>query len=223
METEIKASDLNIAGLTPFSTVDWPGKLAAVLFLQGCPIRCNYCHNSSILDPRVQGEIPWSQVENLLTTRKGLLDGVIFSGGEALMQRATLPAIQFAKSLGYAVGLHTAGIFPRELEAVLPYLDWVGFDVKAPLDDVKKYGDITHAPKTLQNVLKALEIMRDSGVDFDTRTSFDKTVLTDDDLKRISDFLIDFGITKPNKIQTVRTIGAPEKYANKLKELGIKA
>lgn len=77
---------LQIAGLVPFSTVDWPGALCASLFLQGCPWRCPYCHNAGILDLRTPGVVRWEDVEELLRRRLGLLDGVVFSGGEALVQ-----------------------------------------------------------------------------------------------------------------------------------------
>ena len=70
------------------STVDWPGKFAASLFLQGCPWVCPYCHNSAIIDPRIPGVVAWSALEDLLARRRGLLDGVVFSGGEATRQIA---------------------------------------------------------------------------------------------------------------------------------------
>lgn len=78
--------DLQIAGLVPMSTVDWPGKFVASLFLQGCPWACPYCHNSAIIDPRIPGVVAWSALEDLLARRRGLLDGVVFSGGEATRQ-----------------------------------------------------------------------------------------------------------------------------------------
>ena len=77
----LTAKDLQIAGLVPLSTVDWPGQLAATLFLQGCPWRCHYCHNRAILDPRTPGTVAWSEVRDLLERRRGLLDAVVFSGG----------------------------------------------------------------------------------------------------------------------------------------------
>ncbi len=127
---------LNIAGVVPFSSVDWPGQLAAVVFCQGCPWRCPYCHNFEILDPRATGPVEWDQVLELLQARRGLLDGVVFSGGEALMQSASgaLPAaMRAAKNLGYKVGLHASGAYPSQLEKLLTagLVDWVGLDVKA--------------------------------------------------------------------------------------------
>lgn len=126
-----RPGDLQIAGLVPMSGVDWPGKFVATAFLQGCPWRCVYCHNTALLDPRVPGLVDWADVEALLARRRGLLDGVVFSGGEATRQEALVPAVARVKELGFAAGLHTAGAYPARLARLLPDLDWVGLDLKA--------------------------------------------------------------------------------------------
>ncbi|MDR0950869.1 MAG: 4Fe-4S cluster-binding domain-containing protein, partial [Candidatus Ancillula sp.] len=77
---------LNIAGWSKMSTVDWPGEVVTTIFLQGCPFRCNYCHNFEILDPSIKGEVNWVDVLEHLRNRIGFLDGIVFSGGEPLMQ-----------------------------------------------------------------------------------------------------------------------------------------
>jgi len=125
--------DLQIAGLVPMSSVDWPGKFAASLFLQGCPWACPYCHNSAIIDPRIPGVVAWSALEDLLARRRGLLDGVVFSGGEATRQIAIGAAMARVRELGFGVGLHTAGPYPRRLADLLGagLVDWVGIDIKA--------------------------------------------------------------------------------------------
>lgn len=125
--------DLQIAGIVPMSTVDWPGSFVASVFTQGCPWACPYCQNSAILDPKIPGVVAWSSLEDLLARRHGLLDGVVFSGGEATRQLALVPAMRRVRELGFGVGLHTAGPYPRRLEAILSegLVDWVGIDVKA--------------------------------------------------------------------------------------------
>ncbi len=127
------ADDLQIAGLSPMSAVDWPGKLVATVFCQGCPWQCPYCHNVAIIDPRIPGVIAWSRVEQLLKRRHGLLDGVVFSGGEATRQISLGAAMRRVKDLGYQVGLHTAGPYPTRLKTLLAQglIDWVGLDIKA--------------------------------------------------------------------------------------------
>ena len=157
-KTEPSADSLAIAGLVPLSTVDWPGKLAAAVFLQGCPLACPYCQNEAILDPKVPGAVPWSQVEALLARRAGLLDGVVLTGGEALRQAGVVDAARRVREMGFGVGLHTAGAYPRALAKTLPHTDWVGIDVKAMPDDYAAatgFGAGAKAWQSLDAVLEA--------------------------------------------------------------------
>lgn len=123
---------LSVGGLVPFTTIDFPGRLAAVIFCQGCPWRCTYCHNPHLLKWKRRGAIAWPAVVGWLASRRGLLDGVVFSGGEPLMQRGLAAALTETRALGFATALHTGGAYPERLAAVLPLLDWIGLDVKAP-------------------------------------------------------------------------------------------
>lgn len=125
---------LAVGGLVPFTTIDFPGRLAAVVFCQGCPWRCTYCHNPHLLS-RGAGARAWPDVLGWLESRRGLLDGVVFSGGEPLLQRHLTAALAEVRALGFATALHTAGAYPERLAAALPLLDWVGFDVKAPFGE----------------------------------------------------------------------------------------
>lgn len=174
-KTEPSADSLAIAGLVPLSTVDWPGKLAAVVFLQGCPLACPYCQNEAILDPKVPGAVPWSQVEALLARRAGLLDGVVLTGGEALRQAGVVDAARRVREMGFGVGLHTAGAYPRALAKILPHTDWVGIDVKAMPDDYAAatgFGAGAKAWQSLDAVLEASAERADVGpLDYEVRTT----------------------------------------------------
>ncbi len=160
-KTEPSADSLAIAGLVPLSTVDWPGKLAAVVFLQGCPLACPYCQNEAILDPKVPGAVPWSQVEALLARRAGLLDGVVLTGGEALRQAGVVDAARRVREMGFGVGLHTAGAYPRALAKILPHTDWVGIDVKAMPDDYAAATGFGAGAKAWQSLDAVLEASAD--------------------------------------------------------------
>ncbi|ATL32964.1 radical SAM protein [Streptomyces formicae] len=96
-----------------------PGRLVTTVFCQGCPWRCGYCHNPELLDARVPPAVPWEAVASHLGRRRGLLDGIVFSGGEPLLQPGLADAARAARSLGYAVGLHTGGAYPRRFGALL--------------------------------------------------------------------------------------------------------
>lgn len=154
----MSAQDLQVAGLQPLSTVDWPGKLAAVLFLQGCPWRCAYCHNHEILDPRTPGEVPWDEVVDLLSRRRRLLDGVVFSGGEATRQPQLLDAMRQVRQMGFQVGLHTGGAYPARLEQIFDedLVDWVGFDIKALPKD---YDETVSAPNAQNKASQSLQML----------------------------------------------------------------
>jgi len=125
---------LRVGGLTRLSASDYPGKLAAVVFCQGCAWRCAYCHNPELQPRRGEKEISWPDVLAFLERRRGLLDAVVFSGGEPTLQRGLAQAAREVKALGFLVGLHTAGIVPRRLAEVLPLVDWVAMDMKAKFD-----------------------------------------------------------------------------------------
>lgn len=124
-------SDLSIAGFVPLSTIDWPDTLCATVFLQGCPWQCVYCQNRELIDPRACGQVEWADVRQFLTRRRGLLDAVVFSGGEATRQPALKAAIANVRELGFKVGLHTAGAYPARFAEIVRDVDWVGLDIKA--------------------------------------------------------------------------------------------
>jgi len=172
---------LLIGGITPFSTVDWPGKLACVAFLAGCPWRCPYCQNH-----RLQGfEAATATGEDLfafLEQRRGLLDGVVFSGGEPLAQASTIEAAQRAREMGFEVGLHTCGAYPDRLRQILPLVDWVGIDVKAPWD---AYDRVTTMPGTGPLANKSLQLVLDAGVAMEARTTWHPALLSPDDIATI--------------------------------------
>jgi len=170
---------LRVGGLTPLSTSDWPGKLAAVVFCQGCPWRCGYCHNPDLIPARGESEIPWDEVLAFLHRRQGLLDGVVFSGGEPTAQADLLEAMREVRALGFKIGLHTGGAYPQHLAALLPLVDWVGFDVKAPFAD---YPRVTGAAGSGERALISVQQVLASGVDHELRTTVHPALLTDTEL-----------------------------------------
>ena len=165
----LTASDLQIAGLTPMSSVDWPGKFVATVFAQGCPWACPYCHNQAIIDPKIPGVVSWESVEELLGRRRGLLVGVVFSGGEATRQLAVLPAMQRVRELGFEVGLHTAGPYPARLREILRtgLVDWVGIDIKAMSGP--NYEAVAGRPNAGPKAWESLGEVLDSGVSYEVR------------------------------------------------------
>jgi pyruvate formate lyase activating enzyme len=159
---------LVVGGLTPVTTLDYPGQLSGVVFCQGCPWRCGYCHNTHLMPRRGPRRIPWEDAKVFFERRQGLLDAVVFSGGEPLLQPGLVDAVQDVRSLGFKIGLHTAGVVPDRLRAVLPYLDWVAMDIKAPFSD---YRQVTGVPKSGVAARLSAQIILDSGVEHEFRTT----------------------------------------------------
>jgi pyruvate formate lyase activating enzyme len=164
-----------VGGLTPLTTVDWPGQLAAVVFTRGCPWRCAYCHNQD-LQQRSGLSHPWIEVLAFLGSRQGLLDGVVFSGGEPLLQPGLADALREVRALGFATALHTGGDRPQRLEALLAegLLDWVGFDIKAPRAD---YDALTGCPGSGERAHRSLRLLVSSGVPYELRTTVRRDLL----------------------------------------------
>ncbi|MDM8085592.1 anaerobic ribonucleoside-triphosphate reductase activating protein [Cellulomonas cellasea] len=202
------ADALQIAGMSPLSTCDWPDQLVATLFLQGCPWECTYCHNPGLIDPRTPGEIPWSRVRGLLRRRHGLLDGVVLSGGEPTRQQGLPAAAREIREAGYGVGLHTSGAYPRRLEEMLPLVDWIGFDVKAP---AALYRAITGVGAAADAAFTSLRMVLDSGVDVQVRTTVDPTVLSPSDVEELQVTLRRLGV-RNHVLQQVRPDGTTPEY-----------
>ncbi|MFB1485938.1 MULTISPECIES: anaerobic ribonucleoside-triphosphate reductase activating protein [unclassified Thiocapsa] len=159
---------LRIGGFVPLTTIDYPGELAAVIFLQGCTWRCRYCQNGPLIDPNATPVMAWSEIRRFLERRRGLLDAVVFSGGEPTLQSALASAMTEVRDLGFKVGLHTAGSAPRRLALLLPLLDWVALDIKALPED---YPAITGSARSGEAAWESLSLIQASGVSFEVRTT----------------------------------------------------
>jgi pyruvate formate lyase activating enzyme len=159
---------LRIAGLTPLSTTDYPDCLSAVVFCQGCPWRCGYCHNPHLLPARGAHEIAWDEIMSFLRRRTALLDAVVFSGGEPLAQAGLADAMRDVRQLGFRIGLHTGGAYPSRFEETLELVDWVGFDIKA---DFAEYAAVTAVPGSGDRALASARRLLESGVAHEFRTT----------------------------------------------------
>jgi len=203
--TEAAGRDLQIGGVAPFSAVDFPGRLAAVVFCQGCPWRCRYCQNPHLL-PRAQTQVLWADVLALLKRRRGLLDAVVFCGGEPTLHTGLREAMGAARALGFAVGLHTAGPYPGRLKALLPYLDWIGMDIKAPFAD---YARITGARGSGDKARKSAELVLASGIAHEFRTTVHPLLLDRAQVLALARELVALGAER-YVLQTFRAIGCAD-------------
>ena len=159
---------LRVGGFVPFTATDYTDALAAVVFCQGCPWSCSYCHNPHLRPVRGEDERDFARILDWLRTRRGLLDAVVFTGGEPTAQAALVEAVATVRALGYAVGLHTGGAYPRRLARLLPQVDWVGLDVKAPGE---QYAAVTGVAGSGRAALASLDLVLAAGVGYEVRTT----------------------------------------------------
>lgn len=195
-----------IGDVEPFSIVDFPNHIAAVAFLQGCPWRCPFCYNLSLQRIGGQPESNWTfeKFTAFLQKRKNVLDAVVFSGGDPLVHDGLSDAVDAVKKLGYTVGLHTGGYRPEALARIVEKLDWVGLDIKAPFD-AEHYARATGGYRLVDNIKKSLEILLESKINFECRTTCDPRILSVDDIYKIAGTLKDCGV-KAYYIQKYRPV-----------------
>ncbi len=198
-----RSTELRIGGLARLSTCDWPRELVATVFCQGCPWSCGYCHNPHLIPPNAEPVIAWSEVLSFLGSRRGLLDGVVFSGGEPTLQAALPEAMREVRALGFRVGLHTAAPYPARLAEVLPLVDWIGFDVKAAFDE---YERITGAAGSGVKAEASLVQVLASGVACDIRTTVHDALLDHAALERLASDLAALGV-REHRLQPFRAAG----------------
>ena len=192
---------LRVGGMVPLTTIDYPGQLACVLFCQGCAWRCRYCHNPQLIPPRGADEVPWSEVIGFLQRRQGLLDAVVFSGGEPTLQDSLPDAMADVRAMGFRIGLHSAGIKPAAFAKALTGADWVGFDVKALPEDCQA---ITRVAGSGTANWRSLEHLLASGVDYECRTTVHWHLFKPERLLILAQRLNALGV-KHFAVQLVRT------------------
>ena len=181
---------MRISGLQKLSMVDYPGKLAATVFTGGCDLRCPFCHNAPLV-VRVAETPHLSQEEILsfLDSRRGLLDGVVLSGGEPLLQPDAAEFLRAVRSMGFAVKLDTNGCHPEALADILRQglADYVAMDIK---NCREKYAGSVGVPDfDLAPVEESIQLLCRSGVEFEFRTTVVREFHTAADITAIGRWL----------------------------------
>ena len=153
---------VSIGGIQKLSLVDYPGHVAAALFLSGCNMRCGYCHNPELVLPeRLAPSIPVDEVMIFLKSRVGRLDGVVISGGEPTVNEDLPELCRMIKELGFDIKLDTNGTHPDIVREMVEeaLIDFIAMDVKGPLE---KYVEIAARPIDLEAIKENVRLMIDS-------------------------------------------------------------
>ena len=181
---------MRICGLQKMSMVDYPGKLAATVFTGGCNLRCPFCQNAGLVthlqdSPRLD----YGEILRFLRSRKGFLDAVVLSGGEPLLQPGAADFLADVRSMGYLVKLDTNGCYPEILREILRrgLVDYVAMDIK---NCPEKYAATVGIPGfDPAPVLECFSILKESGVDFELRTTVSREFHTPADIAAIGAWL----------------------------------
>lgn len=170
-----------IGGLQKSSLIDYPEKVSAIIFTQGCHFRCPYCHNPELI---TSSSMFQDDVLDFLKSRIGKLDGVVITGGEPTLQEGLPKFIKEIKNMGFLVKLDTNGTNSEMLKKLLDenLIDYVAMDIKAPID---KYKEIVCVEVNIDDILKSVEILKKSDVDYEFRTTVVKSQLSPDDFEKI--------------------------------------
>lgn len=178
-----------IDGFQKLTLVDYPKRVAALIFTRGCNFRCSFCQNSPLLEcSNDKGLFETSEVIKYLEKRKGILDGIVITGGEPLMQSGIKDFIKEVKSLGYLVKLDTNGSFPERLKDLIDekLIDYVAMDIK---NTKKKYENVTKVKINIDNIIKSINIIRESNIEHEFRTTIVKEFHDYKDLEKICEYL----------------------------------
>ena len=172
-------------GFEKFTLIDYPGKVACMVYTIGCPFRCPYCHNPELVDETVTTHIDESIILEFLDSRKGMLDGIVITGGEPSMHGDSL--ISFMKEVkrrGFLVKLDSNGVDPVFLEKVFSekLVDFIAMDIKSPL---VKYTETVGRPVNIDAIKKSIDSIKHSGIEYEFRTTIVKSMLSVEDLEQI--------------------------------------
>jgi len=182
---------IGIKGFLETSFVDWPGKVAAVLFLPRCNFRCPFCHNHSLVEnPEGYEDIPLAYIMARLAELEGWVDGVCISGGEPTIHPLLPSLIAEIKALGLAVKLDTNGTRPHVLKALIEegLVDCVAMDVKAPLNETS-YAAAAGIAVDLAAIQESISLLKQGKVEYYFRTTVVPALHKGEDLLHIAHHL----------------------------------
>ncbi|MEM2865547.1 MAG: anaerobic ribonucleoside-triphosphate reductase activating protein [Candidatus Hadarchaeales archaeon] len=175
-------------GFQKLSLLDYPGKVASVLFVKGCNFRCPFCYNPGLVRGLPGHEVSWQEILGYLRERKEWLDGVVLTGGEPTLYPGLPRYLRELKEEGLSVKLDTNGSNPELLGELLKegLVDYVAMDVKAPLRK-EAYSRAAGTEAPLEAIRKSLSLLLSSGVEYEFRTTVVPTLLEERDLLEIAE------------------------------------
>lgn len=174
-----------IKGYQGTSLLDFPGKIASLVFFSGCNLSCPFCHNPDLLfDDEQLPDIPLDELVEDLRTRRNFIDGVVVTGGEPTLAPELEPLLRLVKDLGLLVKIDTNGLAPQVLEKLVRdgLVDFVALDLKtAP----ERYGELHNRPIDLAGLERSIAILKSAEVAYELRTTCVPGFISEQDIHRI--------------------------------------
>ncbi len=180
---------MKIHGLQKMTLLDYPGKVACTVFLGGCEFRCPFCHNWELIDMSAPAIMDDTELLKFLETRRGLLDGVAFTGGEPLLRKDLPELIRRIRDMGFLIKLDTNGNNPEPLAAVVGegLIDYVAMDIK---NSPERYGETIGLPGyDISNVLASAEFLLKGSVEYEFRTTVVKQFHDRESFEKIGEWI----------------------------------
>lgn len=177
---------MRLCGMQKLTLLDYPGKTAAIIFTAGCNFRCPFCHNASLVTHIDESSLDEGSVLEFLKKRRGVLEGVVITGGEPLLHADLALFMRKIKTLGYAIKLDTNGSFPDRLAELVDdgLCDYVAMDIKAPLES---YADVVGVDAIDTDAIRrSMELLLSGAVEYEFRTTVVKGLHTKDSIERIA-------------------------------------
>jgi len=218
MEAGILTMDITIKGFVESSCSDWPGQVAAVVFLPGCNFRCPYCHNHPlVLNPEECETFTWEYVSRRLEALRSWLDGVCVSGGEPTLSPGLAELCGWIKAAGLLCKLDTNGSRPQVIRELLAarLVDFIAMDVKAPLRPAP-YEKCAGVKVDLGAIRESMELVRGGGIDYQFRTTYHPALLSEPELVEL---VRGFLPGEKFLLQKARTAGALSEEFRRLAEV----
>ena len=179
---------MKIGGFQKMTVLDYPGKVACTVFTHGCNLRCPFCHNARLV-VRDEDLIDENEILSYLNKRRGILDGVCISGGEPTLQNDLFDFMKKVKDLGMLIKLDTNGTCPDKLQYAIDngLVDYVAMDIKNCREEYAKTCGLSEMD--ISKIEKSVEILMQSGVDYEFRTTVTKELHTPDGFAKIGQWI----------------------------------
>ena len=179
---------MRIAGFQKLTLLDFPGKVSCIIFTQGCNFKCPYCQNSCLIKQQNDELISEEEIFAYLEKRKGVIDGVVISGGEPTVQSDLKDFMRKVKDMGFLVKLDTNGSNPDLLNQIINegLVDYIAMDIKNVL---VLYKDVTSVQASVDKLKRSIEIIKSSSIDHEFRTTIIKNIHDIDKIKEICSYV----------------------------------